>query len=80
MKLLEVLKKPRKIIFSMGMKGKLAFIPDIPYLKLMFWANTGEHLNLDNPKTYNDKLQWLKINEKILHIQKWSISMRLKNI
>ena len=56
----EALKDPKKIIFSLGMKGKLGFITDEKYLKLMYWANTGKKLNLENPVTFNEKLQWLK--------------------
>lgn len=36
-------------------------MPDDEYLKQMFLAQTGKHLNLDNPKTFNEKLQWLKL-------------------
>lgn len=64
MKVFEVIKDPKKILFSLGMKGKLGFIPDERYLKLMFWASTGKRLNLMNPKTYNEKLQWLKLYDK----------------
>ena len=36
-------------------------IPDKPYLKLMYRAVNGEKLNLDNPKTFTEKLNWLKL-------------------
>lgn len=64
MKIKDIIKDPKKMLYLLGMKGMLGFIPDRPYLKLMFWANTGKHLELDNPKTYNDKLQWLKLNDR----------------
>lgn len=35
---------------------------DEDYLKLLFPLKTGYPLNLDKPKTFNEKLQWLKIN------------------
>ena len=31
------------------------------YLKEFFKIETGEELNLDNPKTFNEKIQWLKL-------------------
>lgn len=31
-------------------------------LKRVFYNNCGYYLDLDNPKTFNQKLQWLKIN------------------
>ena len=37
---------------------------DERYLKLMFKYRMGYKLNLDNPKTYSEKLQWLKLNDK----------------
>ncbi|WP_026519701.1 ATP-grasp fold amidoligase family protein [Butyrivibrio sp. FCS006] len=39
-------------------------IPDKSFLKLMFWLRMGKQLDLDNPKTFNEKLQWLKINDR----------------
>lgn len=37
------------------------FLPDKTYLKWVYYLETGNHLNLDNPRRYNEKLQWLKI-------------------
>lgn len=36
--------------------------PDKLYLKLLFPLRTGYKLNLKNPQTYNEKLQWMKLN------------------
>lgn len=36
-------------------------MPDKCYLKYMYKALVGRKLNLKNPKTYNEKLQWLKL-------------------
>jgi hypothetical protein len=41
---------------------KLApLIPDKPYLKLKFRLVMGSWPNLNNPQTFNEKLQWLKL-------------------
>lgn len=40
------------------------FIPDKPYLKLIYKGYVGKRLNLDNPITYNEKLQWLKLYDR----------------
>ena len=40
------------------------FISDERYLKLAFKHHTGYSLNLDNPQTFNEKLQWLKLNDR----------------
>lgn len=34
------------------------------YLKLMFRAKMGKRLNLDNPQTFNEKIQWLKLYDR----------------
>ena len=31
------------------------------YLKLLFYFMMGKHLDLQHPKTFNEKLQWLKL-------------------
>lgn len=41
----------------------LRFIPDEPYIKMVYYVKTGKKLNLDNPKGFNEKLNWLKIHD-----------------
>lgn len=43
-------------------KYSLRFIPDIAYVKLYFGLKLKRKLNLNNPQTLNEKLQWLKFN------------------
>ncbi|MFW6029415.1 MAG: ATP-grasp fold amidoligase family protein [Halanaerobiales bacterium] len=38
------------------------FISDEKYIKSQYKRKTGEKLDLDNPKLYNEKIQWLKLN------------------
>ena len=38
--------------------------PDKAYLKFTFKAKTGKKLDLKNPKTLNEKLQWLKLYDR----------------
>lgn len=42
---------------------KLSVIPDVPYLKMVYRIKTGKKLNLDDPKTFNEKLNWLKLHD-----------------
>ena len=37
------------------------FIPDTVMSKLYFKIVLGKKLNLDNPQTFNEKLQWCKL-------------------
>lgn len=40
------------------------YLSDSLYLKLSFFASMGYRLNLKKPVTYNEKLQWLKLNDR----------------
>ena len=39
-------------------------MPDEEYLRRKFKACMGKELNLENPKTFNEKLQWLKLYDR----------------
>lgn len=39
-------------------------IPEEYMLKHMFKEKMGYELNLDNPQTFNEKLQWLKLHDR----------------
>lgn len=45
-------------------ESALRFLPDATYLKLKYRYKIKQKLNLENPKTFNEKLQWLKINDR----------------
>ncbi|MBO1003216.1 ATP-grasp fold amidoligase family protein [Pseudogracilibacillus auburnensis] len=53
--------KPKGLIYALGDKRVFNWLPDKYYLKLLYWGETGEKLNLVNPQKYNEKLQWLKL-------------------
>lgn len=42
----------------------LKFLPDVPFLKLKYRVAMKKKLNLKNPITYNEKLQWLKLHDR----------------
>lgn len=62
MKIIDAIKSPRKILFSIGMHGWIHFLRDETYLKLMYWCKFAKKLDLSNPKTFNEKIQWMKLN------------------
>lgn len=39
-------------------------LPDKLYLQLMFYRHFGYFMDFQHPKTFNEKLQWLKVYEK----------------
>ena len=42
----------------------MGFLPDASYLRLMFRLRMGKKLDLDNPRSFNEKQQWLKIHNR----------------
>lgn len=44
--------------------GMLRFIPDKQFLEIAFRMKLGKKLDLENPKTFNEKLQWLKLYDR----------------
>lgn len=64
----EVAKKINKFLHNpatrfacMERLGLFDRMPDEQYLKLKYKSIFGKELNLDNPQTFNEKLQWLKL-------------------
>lgn len=55
---------PFRLFSVLGSKGLLNWMPDELYLKLQYRARVGRPLNLDAPKTFNEKLQWLKLHDR----------------
>lgn len=45
-------------------KRAARFLPDKIYLSLLFNAKMGRKIDWENPQTYNEKLQWLKIHDR----------------
>lgn len=40
------------------------YVSDENYVKWKYYLNFRKKLNLDNPQSYNEKLQWLKLHDK----------------
>jgi hypothetical protein len=49
------------LLFEIYRFWKYYRFKDIPYLKAKFMRMQGYHLNLEEPKSLNEKLQWLKL-------------------
>jgi len=66
---IKLIKKDRGSIISAAMRNFAMssishLIPDKAFLKIQYRANMGKKLNLKSPKTFNEKLQWLKLNNR----------------
>lgn len=51
---------PWRIGKSFARRGLLSILSDRAYLSVMYRANFGKKLNWEDPRTYNEKIQWLK--------------------
>lgn len=59
----KVVRHPRILLSRIIMLEAISkMLPDVIYLKWVYYLRTGKHLNLDNPKTFNEKIQWLKLH------------------
>lgn len=67
----------RRIVRLEITKKILEFVPDRIFLKLKYRGITGKTLDLRNPITYNEKLQWLKLNDRkheyTIYVDKFSV-------
>ena len=81
----DVIKKPR--FYLILLYGKI--IPktikwDAKYLKKLYKYNMKKDLNLNNPQTFNEKLQWLKLYDRkdiyTTMVDKYEVKDYVKNI
>lgn len=63
-KIMKVVSCPEKIFAYMGSKGYFRWVRDEYYLRVYYKAVFGKKLDLKEPKTFNEKLQWLKLNDR----------------
>lgn len=59
-KIIDLIKNPRRILAAVLFRTASLW-PDKLYLKLLYFSQMGKRLDLENPKTFNEKLQWLKL-------------------
>lgn len=58
------IQNPSKLFFRVGRGTFLRLLSDEQYLKLLFKANLGYPLDLENPQTFNEKLNWIKLYDR----------------
>lgn len=66
--LFRIIKKPSlfsgMVFQKLVSKEKLHWMSDKSFLKLRYKYLVGKRLNLKNPRTFNEKLQWLKLYDR----------------
>ena len=60
-RILKALTSPRYAALAVMHKMSPFIKNDELYLKIVYWLSMGKRLNLKNPTTFNEKLQWLKL-------------------
>lgn len=58
------LRNPGLLVPYLGLKGCFTWLPDETYLRLAYRATFGKKLDLENPRSFNEKLQWLKLYDR----------------
>lgn len=79
-KLVRGLQNPFKVLDWIWMKIAPSMISDSTYLKWHYYFNMRRFPNLISPKTYNEKLQWLKINDHNLLYTKMVDKLLVKDL
>ena len=60
----KAIKNPKLLLLFLLNSNYSMIIPDALFLKLKYKLITGKKLNLKNPKSFNEKLQWLKLHDR----------------
>ncbi len=63
-KIKKYIKNPSLLYMLATAKGLMNWVDDETQLKRMFKISVGYPLDLSNPKTFNEKLQWLKLHDR----------------
>ena len=74
---------PRKLLSVLVVKLNWLF-PDAIYLKIRYYLYFGKRLNLKDPKTFSEKIQWLKLYnrkpEYTMMVDKYAVKEYVKSI
>lgn len=58
------LKIDKQTLFDFTKVGPFKEMPDAQFIRLQYALKMKKDLNLDNPSSYNEKLQWLKLHDR----------------
>lgn len=59
-----IIRKPTLLFMTFGHRGMFNWMSDEQYLKIAYKIKMGKPLELHNPQTYNEKIQWLKLYDR----------------
>lgn len=83
-KYIELIKNPWKVFLHLNNKRLLNWMSDEQFLKLAFRATMNKKLDIKNPKSYSEKLQWLKLYDRkskyITMVDKYEVKKYVSNL
>lgn len=53
-----------KVLYTLEIEQRLRHWNDERYLKLQYLLRMGKRLNVENPRSFSEKLQWLKLHDR----------------
>lgn len=62
-KIIKFIKNPIWLVVFLNNRNIIK-ISDVKYLKIRYWCTFHKKLDLNNPQTFNEKLQWLKLYDR----------------
>lgn len=77
-KIVKCIKNPQYILFWLD-KKRIITLDDAKYIKILYEIKVKKELDLDNPKTFNEKLQWLKLYDRNPEYTKMVDKYEVKN-
>ncbi len=73
----------KPIYLKLQYTGLFNWIPDEIFLKIEYYFATGKKLNLGNPVTFNEKIQWIKLYDHnplySIFVDKYAVREYVKN-
>lgn len=82
-RIINIIKNPKRILISLLTRTGSLY-SDKMYLKILYYLYMGKKLNLKNPQTYNEKLNWLKLysrcHEHTQMVDKFEVKKYVANV
>ena len=81
---LQMLKSDRSTFMAAIIQNFFGWLPDKTYLQLLYRFKMGHRLDLNHPKTFTEKIQWLKLYnrrpEYTLMVDKYAVKKYVADI
>ena len=78
------IKNPSRVLCGVVRRLAPLFRDDVSYLRLMYFLNLHKKLELNNPQTFSEKMQWLKLYnrkpEYTMMVDKYAVKKYVTNI